>query len=168
MNTNHSLAEQSNPHLLPAITRSPVVKLLKQTLIQLSVHPTYGKQTLIQPSVHRTYGKQTLVYPSVPRTPPVLPNRSLIQCRASPPSLLTLQPQPNLRALARSLTPQAQRYISIGIQLSHQVSQPGPPPDPSVMDLTEDGEMGGKEGTPKPRPGKESTSGSTRMCDGTE
>ena len=51
-----------------------------------------------------------------------------IQPRASLPSLLTLQPQPNLVALVRSLTPQAQRYISIGIHLSRQVSQPGPSP----------------------------------------
>ena len=36
------------------------------------------------------------------------------------------------------------------------------------MDLTEDGEMGEKEGTLKARPGKGGTSGGMRRCDGTE
>ena len=63
--------------------------------------------------------------------------------------LLTLQPKPNLVALARSLTPQAQRYICIGIHLSHQISQPGSSaPDPLVMGLSEDGMRGDREETP--------------------
>ena len=50
VSTTNGLAEWSNPHSLPAITRSSVVR----------------NQTLIQPSIH---GKQTLVYPSVLSTP---------------------------------------------------------------------------------------------------
>ena len=83
------------------------------------------KETLIQPSVPLTYRKQTLIHLSVPSTPSVtLPKHSLIQPRVPP--LLTLQPQPDLSALVRSLTPQVQRYIHIGVHLGHQVSQPGP------------------------------------------
>ena len=55
VSTTNGLAEWSNPHSLPAITHSPVAKLL-----------TYGNQTLIQLSVH---GKQTLIHPSVLSTP---------------------------------------------------------------------------------------------------
>ena len=95
-------------------TCSPVKQFLvleKETLVQLSVPPTYGKQTLI--------------HLSVPSTPSVtLLKQSLIQHRIPP--LLTLHPQPDLPALVRSLTPQAQRYLHIGIHLGHQVSQPGP------------------------------------------
>ena len=87
--------------------------------------PVLRKETLIQLSVPLTYGKQTLVQPSAPSTPSVtLPKQSLIQPRVPP--LLTLQPQPDLPALVRSLTPQTQRYIHIGVYLGHQVSQPGP------------------------------------------
>ena len=115
IDTTNSPADQCNTHLLAIITRSPAEQFL-----------ILGKQTLFQLSVHPTYGKQTLIYPSVPSTLSViLPKQSLIQPRAPPPSLLTLQPQPNLLALVRSLTSQAQRYICIGIHLSHQVSQPG-------------------------------------------
>ena len=87
--------------------------------------PVLRKETHIQLSVPPTYRKQTLIHLSVPSTPSVmLPKQSLIQPRV--PLLLTLQPQPNLSALVRSLTPQAQRYINISVHLSHQVSQPGP------------------------------------------
>ena len=123
--TTNSPADQCNTqshntHSLATITCSPAKQL-----------PILEKQTLIQLSVYLTYGKQTLVHLSVPSTLSVIPSKwSLIQPRAPPPSLLTLQPQPNLLALVRSLTPQAQRYICIGIHLSHQVSQPGPSSKP--------------------------------------
>ena len=108
------IAEWSNPQLQPAFTCSLNKRFLihaRQTLVQFSIHSPYVKQTLIQPSVH---ANQTLIH-----------QQSLLQPMASPPSLLTLQPKPNLVALARSLTPQAQRYVCIGIHLSHQISQPG-------------------------------------------
>ena len=74
-------------------THSPAVQFL-----------VLEKETHIQPSVHQTYGKQTLIYPSVPSTlPEVLPKQSLVQPKA--PLLLTLQPQPDLLAPVRSLTP---------------------------------------------------------------
>ena len=109
INTTNSPVDRCKPHLQAATTHLPGAEF-----------PTLEKQTLVQLSVHLTYGKQTLVYPSVLRTLSVLPKQSLFQHKASPPSLLTLQLQPNLVALARSLTPQAQRYICIGIHLSHQ------------------------------------------------
>ena len=84
-----------------------------------------GKETLIQPSVPLTYGKQTLIHLSVLSTPSVtLPRQLLIQPRVPP--LLMLQPQPDLPALVRFVTPQAQRYLHIGVHFGHQVSQPGP------------------------------------------
>ena len=84
-----------------------------------------GKETLVQPSVPPTYRKQTRIHLSVPSTLSVtLPKQSLIQPRGPP--LLTLQPQPDLPALVRSLTPHAQRYIHIGVHLGCQGSQPGP------------------------------------------
>ena len=92
IDTTNSPADQCNPHSLVTITHSPTEQFL-----------ILGKQTLIQPSVHLTYGKQTLIYLSVPNTPSAtLPKQSLIQPRASPPSSLTLQPQPNLLALVTS------------------------------------------------------------------
>ena len=95
-------------------TRSPTEQFL-----------VLGKETLIQLSDPLTYKKQTLIHLSVLSTPSVTPPKQiLIQPRAPP--LLTLQPQPNLLALVRSLTPQAQRYIHIGAHLGYQVSQPGP------------------------------------------
>ena len=121
--------------------------------------PVLKEQTLIQPSVHLTYGKQTLVHPRVPSTQSmIILKQSLVQPRAPPPLLLTLQSQPNLLALVGSLTPQAQRYICIGVHLSCQVSQPGLSSRPSVMDLTKDGKRGEREGTPKERLGKGGTS----------
>ena len=112
--TAERIAERSNPQSQPTLTHSLDKRLsihVRQTLVQSSVHSPYTKQTLVQPSVH---ARQTLIH-----------WRSLVQPTASPPSLLTLQPKPNLVALARSLSFQVQRYVCIGVHLSHQLSQPG-------------------------------------------
>ena len=118
IDTTERIAEQSNHQ--SQSTRLPIHT--RQTLIQSSVHSMYVKQELVQLSVHVN---QTLIHPRVLNGPIALPRQSLIQPMPSPPSLLTLQPKLNVMALARSLTPQAQRYVCIGIHLSHQISQPG-------------------------------------------
>ena len=82
-----------------------------------------GKETLIQLSIPLTYGKQTLIQLSAPSTPSVtLPKQSLVQPRV--PLLLTLQPQPDLPALVRSLTPQ-------GTKIHTHWCSPWPPSKPA-------------------------------------
>ena len=99
-NTTNSTTNRQDTH-------SPTRQLLvlgKETLVQLSEPPVLEKETLIQSGVPGT--------PSVTR-----PKGSLIQPSVPVPPLLTLQPQPDLQALAQTLTPQPLRYLYIGIHI---------------------------------------------------
>ena len=121
-NTTHSTTNRWDTH---SPTRQLLV-LRKETLVQPSEPLVLGKETLIQPSKPSVLGKETLIQLGVLDTPLVTqPKGSLIQPSVPVPLLLTLQPQPDLQALVQTLTPQALRYLHIGIHISQQISQHG-------------------------------------------
>ena len=74
---------------------------------QLLATQSVRKETLIQPSASIPLYKESLIQPSDP-TP-----------------LLSLNIQPDLRALAQTLLPEALRYLHISIHISQQISQHG-------------------------------------------
>ena len=104
--------------------------LVNHSVIQVNdcLAPIQGKQSIIQ-TFDMAYLSQllsqSLIQPVV--APPVVSQSGVDQSGVDQPScpippLLSLQLQPNLNALTQTLSPQALRYVHLGIQIGWTLS----------------------------------------------
>ena len=88
--------------------------------------PILGSPEIAPPVAHQLEARQPMLRPPVVRPPvlrpPVARQLAFPQPGCHIPSLLSLRLQPNLNSLARTLSPQALRYVQLSIQIGQNLS----------------------------------------------